>query len=46
MDVTTGLLQGSPISPMLFAVHIADTHKAVESQVEDNRVISFVDDVA
>ena len=45
MDVTTGLPQGSPISPALFAIYIADIHGAVEDQVEDSRGISYVDDV-
>ena len=45
MDVTTGLPQGSPTSPVFFAIYIADIHKAVERQVEDSRGISFVDDV-
>lgn len=45
MDVTTDLPQGSPISPVLFAIYIADIHRAVESQVEGSRGISFVDGV-
>ena len=45
MDVATGLPQGSPISPALFAIYIADIHEAVEDQVEDSRDISYVDDV-
>lgn len=44
-EVTTGLPQGPPISPVLFAIYIADIHQAVENQAEDSRVISFVDDV-
>ena len=44
--MTTGLPQGSPISPVLFALYIAKLHGAVENQVEDSRGISFVDDVA
>ena len=44
-DVTTGLLQGSFISPAHFAIYIADIHYAAERQVEDSRGISFVDDV-
>lgn len=46
MEVTTGLPQGSPTSPVLFAIYVADIHKAVEGQVEDSRGISFVDGVA
>ena len=45
MEVTTGLPQGSPVSPVLFALYIADIHQAVESQMEDCRGISFVDDI-
>ena len=44
-EVTTGLPQGSPISPALFAIYIADIHATVESQAQDSRGISFVDDV-
>ena len=39
MEVTIGLPQGSPISPALFAIYIADIHEAVEDQVEDSRGI-------
>ena len=45
MPVTTGLPQGSPVSPVLFAIYVADIHRVVEDQVEDSRGISFVDDV-
>ena len=45
MSVTTGLPQGSPISPVLFAIYIADIHQAVEDRVKGCRGISFVDDV-
>ena len=45
MEVTTGLPQDLPISPVLFAIYIAEIHGAVESQVEDCQGISFVDDV-
>ena len=38
-------LQGSPVSPVLFALYITEIHQAVECQVEDCRGISFIDDV-
>ena len=44
-EITTGLPQGSLISPVLFAIYIADVHAAVEGQVQDSRGTSFVDDV-
>ena len=44
MSVTTGLPQGSPVSPVLFALYIAEIYQAVD-QVDDCRGISFVDDV-
>ena len=37
MAATTGLPQGSPISPVPFALYIAEIHGAVEGQVEDSR---------
>ena len=43
MEVTMGLQQGSPISPVLFAIYIAEIHRAVED--ENSRAITFVDAV-
>ena len=45
MAVTTGLPQGSPVSPVLFGIYIADVHKAVENKVFGCKGISFVHDV-
>jgi hypothetical protein len=45
MAVSTGLPQGSPVSPILFAIYMADIHQAVESRVTGARGISFVDDI-
>ena len=33
------------VSPILFAIYMADIHKEVEDQVEGCRGISFVDDI-
>ena len=45
MEVTTGLPQGSAVSPILFAIYIAEVHEFVESRVPGVRALSFVDDV-
>ena len=42
-SVTTGLRQGSRISPALFSLYIADIHWVVEDQLEDDQGISYVD---
>ena len=44
-EITTGLPQGSPASPILFAVYLAEIHDAVTSEVEGSMALSFVDDV-
>jgi hypothetical protein len=45
MEVTTGLPQGSPVSPVVFAIYMADIHQAVESRVKGARGLSFVNDI-
>jgi hypothetical protein len=45
MPVNTGLPQGSPISPVLFLLYIADLGKEVENTNPKTVGLSFVDDV-
>lgn len=44
MGATMRLPQGSPVTPALVAIYIAEFHEAAVSQVEDSRDISFADD--
>ena len=37
VEITTGFPQGSPVSPALFALYIAEIHHAAEDRVEDCR---------
>jgi hypothetical protein len=45
MVVNTGLPQGLPVSPVLFAIYMADIHQEINDQVEGSIGLSFVDDV-
>ena len=42
MELTTSLPQGSPISPVPFAIYIAEIHASAEGKAQDSRGISFV----
>ena len=44
IGVTTGLPQGSAVSPILFVIYISEVHGAVEGKCNIDS-ISFVDDV-
>jgi hypothetical protein len=46
MDVETRVTQGSPTSPILFAIYIAGHIKTAENKVPEVTTLSFVDDVA
>jgi hypothetical protein len=41
----SGLPQGSAVSPILFAIYIADIHSEVEGKINSVRALSFVDDI-
>jgi hypothetical protein len=45
ITTNTGLLQGSPVSPILFLIYIADLASLVENRVPSTVGLSFVDDV-
>jgi hypothetical protein len=40
-----GLLQGSPVLPVLFAIYMADIHQDIEEAIEGSSGLSFVNDV-
>jgi hypothetical protein len=48
MDVETGVLQGSPVSPVIFVIYLSGLFGEVEKEEEEceSEGISFVDDVA
>jgi len=46
-QLNSGISQGSPVSPILFAVYMSELFDYVEQKMGDRiRAISFVDDIA
>jgi hypothetical protein len=45
IPVETGLPQGSPVSPILFNIYMADLAKSVEQEFGEAYSLSFVDDI-
>jgi hypothetical protein len=46
-QLESGILQGSPVSPILFAIYMSELFDYVEERMENRvRAISFVDDIA
>jgi hypothetical protein len=45
IETNTGLPQGSPVSPVLFLIYIADLAALIEKEVDSTVGLSFVDDV-
>ena len=44
-SVSTGVPQGSPASPILFAIYISGVFEAIEAAVPGVKALSFSDDV-
>lgn len=42
-EVETGVPQGSPVSPILFAFYLSPIFKEVETEVEECMITLFVD---
>jgi len=45
-EVNTGIPQGSPVSPILFAIYLSGLLGYVKDKVPGIKALSFVDDVA
>lgn len=44
VEVVTGLLQGSPVLPILFSIYLSRVFRDVEKEVEEGIATSFADD--
>jgi hypothetical protein len=40
-----GLPQGSPVSPVLFAIYLAEIHQEMKEAIEGSSGLTFIDDV-
>lgn len=45
-ETKTGILQGSPVSTILFAIHIAGIFQEIEQEVMGAKGLSFLDDIS
>lgn len=43
--ITNGILQGDPLSPILFVIAISHIHKAIDAQCRNTTAVSCIDDI-
>ena len=45
-EISTGVPQGSPVSPILFIIYLSGIFDNIESEVPGLKTLSFADDIA
>lgn len=45
-EITTGVPQGSPVSPILFIIYLSGVFNSIEARIPEITALSFADDIA